>query len=415
MWGEGDDSRNKLGLLPIPHSPFPIPHSPISQTMKQLIKESASILVKSLLCLTLINISACKNPKSPEKPPETNQTGDSGQENVLLLNNATLEQSNKKGQIAWKINVNKAIYSQEKKDAKLDAISGELYQDAKSIVAITATSGAIEDKGEILWLKGKIVATDKRNGAILKADEAEWRPDTNLLVIKGNIQGTHPNLQATAKEGRYHTQEERLELIGNIDATGKDPDLTLKTEHLSWFINKKKVIGDKPVQISRYSQQQITDQMVSDRVNLDLNTKTANLQQNVELKSVDPPVQIATNLANVNLKTRMITVPQPIQILHNKEQITVTGNQGQFDLAGKKAYLRQGVQGISERNQAKLYADNLNWNVATQIMEAYGNVIYQQIDPLLSFTGSKAVGILQQKNIVVSSQQGKQVVTEIIP
>lgn len=69
------------------------------------------------------------------------------------------------------------------------------------------------------------------------------------------------------------------------------------------------------------------------------------------------------------------------------------------------------VYAIGQRQQS-LNAKNLTWYVPTQLVEATGDVVYQQAEPPASFTGQKAVGKLQEQNVVVS---GGTVVTKIIP
>jgi hypothetical protein len=44
-----------------------------------------------------------------------------------------------------------------------------------------------------------------------------------------------------------------------------------------------------------------------------------------------------------------------------------------------------------------------------------GNVVYQQIDPVIKFTGTRGIGKLQDRSIVVSSDGKQRVRTEFIP
>jgi lipopolysaccharide assembly outer membrane protein LptD (OstA) len=124
---------------------------------------------------------------------------------------------------------------------------------------------------------------------------------------------------------------------------------------------------------------------------------------------------MSSNTAVYNLKARTVVSDQPVRIVHQKENVIITGNQGQVDLEGKVANLTGGVQGISSRNQANLYANQLTWQVQTQNIQASGNVIYKQINPPFNVTGPTAVGKLQDQSIVVSGGTGNRVVTEIIP
>jgi lipopolysaccharide export system protein LptA len=80
------------------------------------------------------------------------------------------------------------------------------------------------------------------------------------------------------------------------------------------------------------------------------------------------------------------------------------------------AWLTGGTQGMSQRNQATLFANNLTWNMADQTLEALGNVIYQQSkSPKFNLTGERAIGILQNNSVIVTSDKKDRVVTEIYP
>ena len=87
-----------------------------------------------------------------------------------------------------------------------------------------------------------------------------------------------------------------------------------------------------------------------------------------------------------------------------------------MNLKEKIVYLVGKVHGVGQRSQS-LDAKTLTWNLTTQIVEALGDVVYRQVQPPLNFVGQKAVGNIQEENIVVSggNNAGNRVVTEIIP
>ena len=155
--------------------------------------------------------------------------------------------------------------------------------------------------------------------------------------------------------------------------------------------------------------------MEADQSEVNLKTKIAKLTQNVQLTSVDPPLLMSSNSTTWDLNQETVVSDQPLKIVHQQEKVILTGNQGQVDLERKVANLSGGVQGIGSRNQAKLYANQLRWEIPTQNVQASGNVIYQQTEPVFSTKGETAVGRLEDKSIVVSGGAGERVVTEIIP
>lgn len=382
--------------------------------MRTRIVHPLSLLIYPLLVL-LLAISGC--PRSPQKTQDsqTNTATPQKLETNLVFNNFTLEQSNDRGVTLWKISADKAVYSQDKKIASVEKITGNMLQDGKVFLHLSAEKGKIENNGEKVTLEDKIIVTDRRNQAVITSKKAEWFPKKNLLIVPQDITGSDPNLKVVAKQGQYFTKEERLELVGQILATTKDPPLQLKTDRLSWLIPQQKVIGDRSLTIDRYQEKTITDRIQAGKGELDLKTKIALLQQNVALNSFNPPVQVATNYAIWDTKARIVRSPTPVQIVHTQQQMTVTGNQGQIDLAKQVANLVGGIKGESKRKQANIYAKTMIWNIPTEIIEAEGNVIYQQADPPLNLTGPKAVGKLEENSIVVSGNNGERVVTEIVP
>ena len=373
-------------------------------------------IVGFAFCLLSVAVfSGCSGKSSAEKNVQQDNQAAPQIEGSLIFDNVTLEQADEQGRPLWKVKAKRGIYSQDKKKARVENPSGDLFQDGKLVLQVSAAEGEIQQDGQTVFLKGQIVATDPRNGAVLRGQELEWRPKEDLLIVRNNLTGSHPQLQASAKQGRYFSRTQQLELQGQILAIVKDPLLQMRTEHLVWKIPQQQVIGDQRIQIDRYKGQTAIAQVVGNRAEVGLKTKILTLTQNVNLTSIDPPVQVNSNKATWNLNTQMVVSDQPIKIWHRQEQVTLIAKQGQVDLQQKVALLTGGAQGASTRNQAKLKANQLRWDIPAQIVKAQGNVIYQQVNPPLSLTGSVGVGKLQDQTFVVTGGSGGRVVTEIIP
>jgi hypothetical protein len=325
-----------------------------------------------------------------------------------------LEQSNSQENSLWRIKAERTIYSKNKQTARLEKITANLLQDGELILQVSAKTGEIQDDGNVICLRDDIIVSDPRNQATMSSEEVEWRSQEHVLIVRGNLTGNQSDLKVTAQEGKYYPQTERLELQGNIVAIKREPSLELKTEHLVWDIPQQKVRSDRPLQIVHYQDKKMSDakqreaeRVVAERGEVRLAENTAQLQQNVELRSFTPKIQIATNSVIWNYQTRLVSTDRPTQIVDLDNQLTITGNQGQIDLNTEVAQLRGGVQGFDGRNQAKLYSQDLVWNIPTQIVEATGNVFYQQSDPQLDLTGDKAVGNLKENQVVVSNNRDR--------
>ena len=363
-----------------------------------------------LICLA-IAFAGCQT--SPPNVP-SQSLGESRVDTELVLNNAVLEQSNKQDNTVWKIKADKIVYSEDKKTAVLEQVVGNLLENGEIILKISADKGEVRDNGNVVILKEQIVASDPRNGSVMKSNLVEWRPQESLLLIKSELNAIHSNLEVAAQKGKYFTNTESLEIEGNVVADTNDPALQLKCDRLIWDIAQDLITSPGAVDIVRYdSQENVTDRLVSDRAQVNLATNIATLNKNIELRSLKPKIQVASQSLIWNYQQRVGVADKPIQIVDRDRQITLTGNKGEIDLEQQLAKLKDGVQGINNKEASKLYARQLIWMMETEKVEAIGNVIYEQADPKARLTGEKAIGILGNNNITVTSN-GKQQVTSVI-
>jgi LPS export ABC transporter protein LptC len=386
--------------------------------------------VKKLNLFWIIFVSglvACQA-SLPNSPPQTSK--ESRLDTQLVLNNAILEQSNQQTSTIWKIKAANIVYSEDKKTATLDKVVGNLIKDGKIIFQISAEIGKVQDNGNVIILNKQIIASDPRNNSVIKTSAVEWRPQENLVLIKDNFTAIDPNLEVTAAEGKYFTDIESLEIQGEITATTKKPALQLMSDRLVWNIPQAQVKSPGSIQIVRYDQdEKITDKLVSDRAEVNLAKHTATLNNNIELVSLQPNLQIATDSLTWNYQERVGNTKTPIQILDRDypsdtlrdypsgtlrdRHLSFTGNQGEVNLQQQMVKLTDGVRGINQQKASKLYARQLTWKLDTKKIEAIGNVIYEQADPQVRVTGEKAIGNLEDNNIVVTSSNKKQVTSVI--
>ena len=380
-----------------------------------------------MVAVLLLGITACSSKSVTENQVDQANSNQPHYESSLTFSDVTLEQTNAQGKPVWNVKAKRAIYSQDRKVARVQSPTGELFQDGKVAYHITAAQGEIQQDGKKLFLNGQIVAVDPQNGVVLHGNELEWQPDKDLLIVRNHLTINHQQMQITAQEARVFSRESRMELQGQVVAVAANPRVQVRTEHLIWQIQEKKLIGDRPIQIARFNGQKVTDQAVANQADVDLNSKIITLKQNAQLSLVDAlnvappaetqpqnanlPLQVAGNELSWNLNAETVTANQPVHILDRTHQLTVTANQGWMDLQKKVAYLTGNVYGVGERGQS-LHSKHLTWYLPSQLFEANGDVVYHQAEPVASFTGQKAVGKLQDQSIVVS---GGGVVTQFTP
>lgn len=378
-----------------------------------LVLSSLFPLLSSFLVIGLVACGGSQSQVATKPPSETPSPPE--KESNLTFSDVTLEQADEVGRPVWKVRAKKAKYTKEKQIGEAETPYGELYQDGKVVYQVQAQQADIAQDGKQLFLKGKIIATDPRNGVVLRGNELEWRPKEDLLIVRNQLNGTHKQLQALAQEARVTTREERVEFSGGVVANSLEPQMQMRTEHLIWRIKEEKLIGDRPVQMDHYKNNQITNRGRGDAAEVNLKTKIATIKKNAQIELLDPPVQIASNVMTWNLNTETVTTNSPVRVFHRAENLLVTANQGEMKIPQKTVYLTGNVYGVGQRRQS-LKSNTLTWYLDNQLVEAQGNVVYRQIDPAFAFTGEKASGNLQAETIVVTGgTSGNKVVTEIIP
>jgi LPS export ABC transporter protein LptC len=377
---------------------------------------NANKILAVVFCLVAVTgLSACSGGTNQQLQAQKDKANRKPIEGNLVFNNFTLDQADERGLPLWQVKAKQASYTQNKKRAKVEKPTGKLFQDGQLVLEVSADRGEVWEDGKQVFLQGQIVAKDPRNGTVMRGQQLEWRPQEDVLIVRQQITGTHAKIQATAREARYFTRPQQMELQGQIVAVSADPPLQLRTEQLIWQMPQQQVIGNSPIQIDRYQGKTITDRVAGNSGAVNLKTKTVTLKQNVQLKSINPPLDIVGDSAIWNLNAETVVSDSPVRIWHPQEELTATGNSASIDLRQKIAVLAGNVRAIEHRNRGTLATDRLRWNIATGQIQADGKVIYQQAKPPLKLTGASGLGKLQNQTFVVRGSGSSRVVTEIIP
>jgi LPS export ABC transporter protein LptC len=362
-----------------------------------------------VLTIAIAGIGSCSSLTTP-KPSQTPTTIEA----KLELDQLSFQQVDQQGKPLWKFRAQHGIYTPDKKKVKVTNLDGDFYQDGKIILHVTAKLGEVEQEGEKVFLRGDVVTTETRNKLVLIGQEVEWQPKADLLTIRDRVQANQPKFQVNASEGKYFSRKQQMELTGTITAFSSDPRLAMQTDHITWLVKDQKIIGDRPTQLQRYQNNQITTQVTTNSFATALDRKIINLQGKVQLNATKPILQVNGESFAWNIDRELITADRPLTIIDRQEAVTFTANAGNLDLQASTATLAGTARGVATRNQAKLNADRLVWEITSQQLIGTGNVVYQQIDPLIKFTGTHGVGKLQDRSIVVSGGK-QQVRTEFVP
>lgn len=374
---------------------------------------SYGLIFQGFLLIGLLGVGGCgsQNPNSTTNAPEAPL------DRSLTFKDVTLDQVNENGEKVWTLRSPLAKYRNEQQIVNVELPEGELFQDGQLLYKIAAKKGEVYQNGEKILLQEDIVATDPKTGAVLRGQELEWFPKQNLLILH-QLVGTHPQIEISANEGKVQTKINQLELQGNVVVTTKDPVLQMRSEALVWLVQQQLVKSDRPVEFDRYPCNAVANCAPSDRSvsaggEYNLSTQVAQLENNVQLTLAQPPLDVQSDLLVWNLAAQTVTSEQPLQVWHRQRQFTITGNQGWLNLPTELFTIKGNVR--AKGNPQKpfdLQANRMVWNIPKEEMEAEGNVIYQQANPPLTLSGSKALGNLSTQTVLFS---GGNVVTKVVP
>lgn len=368
--------------------------------------------------ITCILLTSCQGNNSDQQVDGEDTEFKREIEQGLVLINSTIEQSSTQGEVLWRISADKAVYAEDNQTANLENITGNLFEKGEIILKIVAEKGKVTKDGQRIYLQGGIIALDPRNNAELKGEEVIWKPEEHILIMTGKdrVNANHEDLVISSNQVKYNTENQILELEGNIIGTTRKPTLQITTEHLFWRINENKIIGNKLLNITRYDEQNIiTDKMKTDQAEIDLKNNIATLNGNIEYQSLQPALQAATQRITWYYDSRWIEAINTTKLVQPEENLTLTANIVKFNLDKNEVYLQEGVYGESNNKESEIYGDMIIWNTETKNIYGEGNIYYKQQNPELNLRGAKAYGNLGAKNITVQGDSTQRVVTNIFP
>ncbi|MEM9008445.1 MAG: LPS export ABC transporter periplasmic protein LptC [Cyanobacteria bacterium P01_F01_bin.86] len=347
-------------------------------------------------------------------PPEQREELEAG----LTLRDVILEQQDQDGQLLWRVNADEVTYSPDQKSANLVRLEGELYQDGELLYRVKADKGRIREDGQTIFLDQNIVATGIQNQITLKGDILQWRSEQDVMIVRNNLTGSHPQIQARANEARVYNRAKRVDFTGEVVANTvvsdrqKEPWTKLQSETLRWQWEAEEIGSDQPIKVERFQAGRVTEVMTGNKGLFEIAANRATVTDDVRVRLAQVPLNIESDLAVWEIAQAMIQINRPVKIANKKDKLTLTSQQGQLDVAKQIVYLNQDVVVLGQTNNSRLTTDRLRWNLKNQTFLAEGTVNYRQRNPQVTVRGPRATGRIEQQTLVVD---GGRVVTEIVP
>ncbi|NET10853.1 MAG: LPS export ABC transporter periplasmic protein LptC [Symploca sp. SIO2B6] len=334
----------------------------------------------------------------------------------LIFDNITLEQSDDQGVLRWRMIADRAVYSQDRRDATVERPSGDIFQrdgeGNQHSYSVEADLGEVKQDGEQLFLKGNVIVTDEETGAVIRGNEMRWIPNSNTIVLRGNVSTDHPDFKMTAQRVTVWVDEDKVEVKGKVKAETADATLQFNGEEVVWLLAEEQVMSDRPVRFQQIEDDAVVGRAQGNQVTYDISTQLATLTNDAVVVLQDPPIKVTGNVLEWSQNDNIVNAPERVTVFNRKEKVTAVGDTAQGDLETQIFQMDGNVIVTAERNQARLRSDELTWTVSDQRIVAEGNVLYRQTDPVFNLKGPRAVGRLEDETIVVS---GGRVVTEVIP
>ncbi|MEL6603672.1 MAG: LPS export ABC transporter periplasmic protein LptC [Cyanobacteria bacterium J06614_10] len=369
----------------------------------------------------------------------------------LTLQTVTLEQPDENGALLWRIKAETVNYLPDTERAELLDLEGEFFQAGDVIYTVTADEGEVQQNGEILFLRGNLIATGVEDELTLEGERLKWVPKEDLLVMgdfegeadetseassaevpraserpsgggesAAAVTGSNPQLNAIAQLVTVKNKEKRVDFTGGVVAKSKEtPWLAFESEALSWFTEREEIEANQPVAVENFESdrfEQVTERLTGQSGLVDLAENIVTLEEAVRFDALEQPLVVQSEQAVWDVDTQLVTMDQPVNIVQPARRVTATSNRASLDLAQEVIYLTGDVRAAGEENDARLAADEVTWQTTTQDVEATGDVRYQQAaDPEISMAGTRAVGNIETGTLVVTGGESGEVFTEIVP
>lgn len=297
----------------------------------------------------------------------------------LTYENITITETQPDGSVLWKLTASLATYDQDRISATLEKIEGEFYDPEKHVILTLAASGSVFPREKRLELQGQVEVESGYHRLRLTADRVEWLPEQQLLTARGSV--VLSRLPDTAVAGSQALVSPTRPPTEGTGAVAPDPVWTATGERLT--VNFKT------------NQAQLAN---------------PDSGQRVTAQSPQPPIDLLAQTLTWDIGAQTVRAEGTVEAKHLTEGVILTGAQLTSQIPPRdltmtgQAYARVAATGL------ELTANRMSWVVNTSILQANGNVRYQQPGQDLSVTGESATANWQTNTVAV---KGSSVTTQL--
>jgi lipopolysaccharide assembly outer membrane protein LptD (OstA) len=361
-------------------------------------------------------LSACSW-RAPKPQAATSKSVEGG----VAFSKVVLAQADAKGKLLWKFQAQGVTYGEGQQVAQAKTLKGQLFEAGRPLFDIAAEGGTIRQQNQQVRLQGNIRVVDRQHRILFRGKEAQWNGQSGQLLVQNGLTVSQSKLQIWGNQLQTSKQGREVRVTGNVVMETRTADQTqrrlrLKTNQALWLVN------DQVIQVGATgteNQPSVTAEQLgaSEKTAALAGTAQANLK-NGQITLFSPaklqsgPVTLTSRVLTWDTQSQKLIANELLQILDSRNQLSVLANRGTLDQPSNLVDLQGKVEVRGLRNASSLSAEQLLWNIATQRIEANGNVSYVQTGPNLTLHGPKAVGRVTDQTLRVS---GGDVVTEIIP
>jgi LPS export ABC transporter protein LptC len=284
----------------------------------------------------------------PQEPPPQEQEDPQTATTDLTYQDITLTESLPDGRILWRLTATMAQVEAEQTTARLESVTGELFDPEGQSVRIRAQTGQVYPLERRVVLGDQVWVQSSRYGIQMRAKAVEWRADDNLLEAQEQVE---------------------LAYFDPFPEDTADPADPIPPDQAIW-------------------------QASGSRLTFDFGTEQLQLwnpdQQPIQALLRDPDLTLTALRLLWDPQSDQLRAEQQVRVEDPARQLILTGTDLTHGITDQtlavvgEAY----VQGQASGQQ--LWANRLDWIIGDPVIEATGAVRYQQPGQALTVTGSSA-------------------------